>query len=104
MCVVLDCRRPSTQSCPLCGQILVPQDLALPPIKARILHAVQRRPGITAEDLRALVWADDPNGGPENRKAIHVHVHQLNKRLASFGFVVRAPFGAGAGYRIRSVS
>jgi hypothetical protein len=89
--------------CPHCGQVLVPKGLLLPPVKRRILDAVQRRPGITAEDLRTVVWADDPNGGPENRKAIHVHVHQLNKRLAPLGFVVRAPFGAGAGYHIRTV-
>jgi hypothetical protein len=94
-------RRP--KNCPHCGQILVPDDLALPPVKRRILDAVQRRPGIAAEDLRALVWAEDPNGGPENRKVLHVHIYQLNKRLAPLGFVVRAPFGAGAGYRIRGV-
>src|SRR5262249_34346381 len=70
VCVMFDCR-PRTKKCPHCGQILVPDGLALPPVKRRILDAVKRRPGITAEDLRALVWADDPNGGPENRKAIH---------------------------------
>jgi hypothetical protein len=88
--------------CSYCGQPLIPTDLGLPPIKRRILDAVQRCPGIGAEDLRAVVWADDPNGGPESRKVLHVHIHQLNQRLASLGVVVRAPKGAGAGYRIRS--
>jgi hypothetical protein len=87
--------------CPHCGAPLVPSGLRLPPIKRRILEAVQRRPDISAEDLRAIVWADDPNGGPEDRKALHVHVHQLNRLLAPCGIVVRAPFGAGAGYRVR---
>jgi hypothetical protein len=95
-------RRP--ESCPHCGQILVPEGLALSPTQRRILYVVQRHPGIAAEDLRAIVWADDPNGGPENPKVLHVHICQLNKRLAPLGFVVRAPFGAGAGYRIRGVS
>jgi hypothetical protein len=67
--------------CPCCGQRLIPQDLALPPIKRRILDAVQRRPGISAEELRTSVWAADPNGGPENPKVIHVHIWQLNKAL-----------------------
>jgi hypothetical protein len=92
------------KTCAACGQAIVPDRLRLPPIKQRILDAVQRRPGIGAEELRALVWADDPDGGPEDRKVIHVHVHQLNKLLAPLGIVVRAPFGAGAGYRIQKVT
>jgi hypothetical protein len=80
---------------------MVPAELPLPPIKRRILEAVRRHPGISAEDLRALVWADDPNGGPENRKVLHVHVYQLNRLLIPLGIVVRAPNGAGAGYQIR---
>lgn len=91
------------KTCPCCGQPAVPETLPLPPVKRRILEAVRRRPGISAEDLRTAVWADDPGGGPEDRKVLHVHVHQLNKLLAPFGVAVRAPKGAGAGYRIRSV-
>jgi hypothetical protein len=62
---------------------------------------VRRRPGVSADTLREIVWADDPNGGPEDRKVLHVHIHQLNRLLAPCGIVVRAPFGVGAGYRIR---
>jgi hypothetical protein len=90
--------------CPACGQVVIPDGLRLPPTKRRIFEAVQRRPGISADELRAAVWADDPNGGPEDRKVIHVHVHQLNRLLAPLGIRVRAPFGAGAGYRIQDVS
>jgi DNA-binding response OmpR family regulator len=71
----------------------------LPPIKQRIFEAVRRRPGISAEELRGVVWADDPNGGPEDRKVLHVHVSQLNHRLAAYGIMVRSQ---GGGYRIRS--
>jgi DNA-binding response OmpR family regulator len=71
--------------------------LTLPRTKRAILNIVQRRPGISAEELRNLVWADDPAGGPEDRKTIHVHVSQLNKRLAVFGIAVR---GGTGGYRI----
>lgn len=94
----------SVKTCPTCGQVVVPEDLRLPPIKRRILEAVQCRPGIGAEELRAAVWADDPNGGPECRHNLYVHIHQLNRLLAPFGVVVRAPKGAGAGYRIQGAS
>jgi hypothetical protein len=90
-----------TAICPCCGQPILPEGLRLPPIKARILDAVQRHPGISAERLRGIVWQADPNGGPEDRKVLHVHVSQLNSRLAPFGVMVRAPKGAGAGYRVR---
>jgi hypothetical protein len=77
--------------CESCGQpILAQSELPpLPPIKQRILDCVRRRPGINAEELRCVVWADDPSGGPENRKCLHVHVNQLNHLLASLGIVVR---------------
>jgi hypothetical protein len=43
------------------------------------------------------VWADDPNGGPEDRKCLHVHVSQLNHLLAPLGIMVRSQ---GGGYQI----
>jgi hypothetical protein len=86
--------------CPHCQQPVLPTDLPhLPPIKRRILDAVRRRPQ-TAEELRAIVWADDPDGGPEDRKVLHVHIWQLNRLLAPYGIVVRASKGAGALYRV----
>jgi hypothetical protein len=93
------------KTCPTCGQPIVPGGLHLPPIKRRILETVQRRPGVSAAELREIIWADDLDGGPSNFKTIHVHIHQLNRLLAPYGVIVRAPFGAGAGYRIlRGVS
>jgi hypothetical protein len=79
-----------------------PQLPQLPKTKERILVAVRRRPGITAEDLRAIVW-DGPDGGPEDRKVLHVHVHQLNRLIAPLGIVVRAQKGGVGGYRIRAL-
>jgi hypothetical protein len=87
--------------CSSCGQPIPPKGLRLSPTKARILEAVQRHPDISAEELRGLVWADDPNGGPECRHTIFVHVAQLNDVLRPHGICVRSE---GGGYRIRSVS
>jgi len=81
--------------CEACGQpVLVRSELPpLPPIKQRILETVKRRPGISTEELRCIVWAD--------RKCLHVHVSQLNHLLAPLGIMVRSQ---GGGYCIRSVS
>jgi hypothetical protein len=73
----------------------------LPPVKQRILDAVRQQPGIGAEDLRAIVWADDPAGGPEDRKVLHVHIHQLNQKIAALGIAVRG--SRSNGYRLQPV-
>jgi DNA-binding transcriptional regulator YdaS (Cro superfamily) len=87
-----------TKTDPAYSQPLLPTELHLPPIKQRIYDAVRRRPDISAEQLRCIVWADDPNGGPEDRKCLHVHVAQLNVLLRPLGVMVRS---AGGGYRVR---
>jgi hypothetical protein len=86
--------------CSTCGQPIVPAELPLPPLKRRLFDAVRRRPGIDAESLRVQVWANDPTGGPENPKVLHVHVHQLNQLLAARGLEVRGSHSAG--YRVRT--
>lgn len=88
-----------TRCCPTCGAPTISAELVLPPIKKRVLDAVRRRPGITAEQLRGIVWAHDPAGGPENFKTIHVHIWQLNQRLAPLGVAVR---GGSNGYHLIS--
>jgi len=45
-----------------------------------------------------LTWASDPNGGPEDRKCLHVHVHQLNEKLAPHGLRIRG--SKSFGYRV----
>ena len=85
--------------CPTCGQPVVSIGLMLPPIKARIFELVRQRPGIDAETLRTLVWENDPAGGPEDRKVLHVHVHQLNDLLRVHRIQVRG--SRSSGYRVR---
>jgi hypothetical protein len=73
----------------------MPQEtgLRLPPIKKRIYEAVRRRPGITVQELRDWVWADDVT----DTKCLHVHVAQLNTLLAPHGIKIRSQ---GGGYQI----
>jgi hypothetical protein len=85
--------------CPTCGQPIVPPIRDLSPIKARILEAVKRCPGISAEQLRLIVW-NDPSGDPECRHTIFVQISQLNRALALHGLTMRSE---GGGYRIRGV-
>ena len=89
--------------CDACGQPMLMLRSELPsllPIKQRILEIVRRRPGITAQELRDWVWADDTDGGPlTDTKCLHVHVAQLNALLRPFGIAVRSQ---GGGYQIRS--
>jgi hypothetical protein len=87
--------------CPTCNQPIPPVKLRLPPTKMRILEIVRSHPDITAAELRDLVWAHDPAGGPECRHTIFVHVAQLNDLLRPHGICVRSE---GGGYRIRSMS
>jgi hypothetical protein len=84
--------------CPTCGQPRVPEGLASTPTQNRLLQAVRHHPGISSEELRGVVWAHDPNGGPENRKTLHVHVNLLNHRLRAHGLAVRG--SCSSGYRI----
>jgi hypothetical protein len=85
-----------TSFCPACGQPLP----LLTPIQRRILEAVRRRPGVDSETLRAIIW-DGPNGGPECRKTIHVHISKMNRRLAAHRLRVRGSLSDG--YRIEAV-
>jgi hypothetical protein len=66
-------------TCPSCGAI-VPPKIALSRTGRRIFDAVKAHPGILAENLRDIVWADDPSGGPESRHAIYAHVFILQWR------------------------
>ena len=87
--------------CPTCGQPVISPNIPLPPIKFRIFDLVRRHPGINAETLRSLLWASDPSGGPEDRKVLHVHINQLNHRLAFHGICVRG--SRSFGYRVQKI-
>ena len=90
------------KTCPACNQPIIPDDIPLSPIKARILRTVRARPGISGEALRTVVWANDPDGGPENRKCLHVHIWQLNRVLAPRGIAVRG--SPWTGYRVQPLA
>jgi len=51
---------------------------------------------------RVLIWAEDPAGGPENTKVLHVHIHQLNQLLAERGIAVRGSHSGGYHVRVQT--
>jgi len=80
-------------SCSQCDQPIAPTGLRLPLIEERIYEAVRRRPGITAQELRARVG----DTASASTKGLHIHVAQLNSMLAPFRVMVRSQ---GGGYQI----
>jgi hypothetical protein len=63
--------------------------LTLPPIERRIFEAVQHHPGISAEELRRQVQADNS----EDRKHLHLCIARLNTLLRPHGITVRSEGG-----------
>jgi hypothetical protein len=72
------------------------------PVRQRIVDLVAGRPdGITRRELIDLVYASDPNGGPNNENVISVLIRRANEQLAEQGyFIAPAWRGRGARYRL----
>ena len=91
--------------CRCCGlPVVVPEvyrSIKLPRVKQRIFDIIAKRPGIPVDLLRDYVWVDDPDGGPESKSTIYVHIVQMNKILAEQGVrVVSREFG----YYLQSIA
>lgn len=49
-----------------------------------------------------FIWADDPNGGPEDaRNVVSVMVRNTNDKLATTGYQIENVWGIG--YRLRTI-
>jgi len=57
--------------------------------------------GATSNQLMNLIYADDPDGGPENPNVISVMVSQINKKLKPLGYAIRGSGGPGSTYAVR---
>jgi hypothetical protein len=75
------------------------------PVRQRIVDLIADRPdGITRGEIIAAVYADDPNGGPDNPNVISVLIKHANAELATQGFhITPAWLGRGARYRLVKV-
>lgn len=92
--------------CPCCGSMtpITPEVIRarLPGVKRRIYDIVRKRhpSGISAKILTELVYADDPEGGPESTNCVHVHVGHINKIISDYGWQIKARRGASDGYKL----
>ena len=93
-------RRP--QLCPTCRRPYPPRLVVHGPVRQRIVNLVASRPdGITRGELLDLVYADEPNGGPDNPNTISVLIKHANEELAAQGWhIAPAWLGRGARYRL----
>jgi hypothetical protein len=89
------------ETCPTCNQVIVPTGIQLPRVKREIFEAIRRRPNVSAEALRQIIWGADPNGGPSSRTIVHTHVAQMNQLLRPHGLTVRSEAGF---YRIKMIT
>lgn len=86
--------------CPHCGQTLppvgVPKGLHLSRFAMVIFQSVQKsgENGISSDRLFDRLYSGDPDGGPlSGKKSMWVQVKNLNRKLAPYGLVIRAPNG-----------
>lgn len=90
--------------CPCCGQPVadVPPEAVMPsPLRRRLVDLVRRRPGITVEALADALYADDPDGGPENGTlAVRSVIRHANATLRQHGWRIARSRVWGAGYRL----
>src|SRR4051812_23826435 len=96
--------------CECCGYSAEKKDpaqvarmLRLSPKERALYDALARRFGrwTSWQDLASVVYADDPNGGPDDAEnSINVAIHYLKKKIAARGLVIDATFGSGGGRRM----
>ena len=102
---------PRSGVCQCCGQSLprdflfVGSDIGLPVRgkQAQILDAVMKAGthGIDPDRLFDLLYADDPNGGPDvGNRIVSIHINALNKRLVKVGKRIKGQRGRDCYYRL----
>lgn len=93
-------RRPHV--CSACGRPFLPRLVARGPVRQRIVDAIANRPdGITRGELLDRVYADDPDGGPDNPNTVAVLIKHANVDLAPQGYRIEPTWrGRGARYRL----
>lgn len=65
----------------------------IPRVQAKVFDALwkarSRFVGISQDEMRSIIYSDDPSGGPASRTVVSVHVMNLRKTLQPFGLTVR---------------
>jgi hypothetical protein len=67
--------------------------ISLPPLRAKeraLLCALLRQPVVPKTRIIDALWADSPDGGPENpNSSLKVYLHGLRQKLLPLGITIR---------------
>jgi hypothetical protein len=88
--------RINSSVCRYCGQPLLPGLRVTGRERRRLVEILARRPhGMPRGELADWLYADDPNGGPENMLAVCQLVHQarLQHPEHSYTIIIRSRTG-----------
>jgi len=88
-------------ACPHCGQPLAPAFKVTGRERKKLVEILTRHPhGLTRRELADRLYADDPDGGPEDTFAVCQLVHQARLQLLPQGYTIVSNRGPGAHYRL----
>jgi hypothetical protein len=91
-------------TCPTCGALVPKDDIALSLVgkQRRIFETIRRAgtAGIGADDIRRVVYVDDPDGGPSSPSVIAVTIRVINVKIQRFGLIIRGGRGRNGVYRL----
>jgi hypothetical protein len=92
--------------CSCCHRPFPPRLFVTGSRRRHLVDAVLAHPdGITSDRIADLIYADDPNGGPEHaRRSIWVMINFANKQLAAQGYTIKSTGGPGATYRLLKIA
>lgn len=74
-----DARRASSWQMPL--------QWGLSPSKGKLMAALVERPIVSKDDLHAVLYRDDPDGGPDD-KIICVFIRKIRRKIGPFGWSI----------------
>jgi hypothetical protein len=88
--------------CECCGHVVPPERLHVGgPIQTRIYELIAHRREIGTSEIIGIVYADDPNGGPNSAaKCVHVHINSINNIIRRHGMAIKSTMGRGAVYKL----
>lgn len=77
--------------CPCCGQSLPgPFPSVTGDKRKRLVELIARKPGLHRNELTAMLYADDIDGGPQSTNIVSVILSQAKAQLKADGYKVRS--------------
>lgn len=91
---------PKVEVCECCKRPLAPRIAVGGKVKQRVFDFIANNAGVTTRQVMDAVYADDPDGGPDDLKNIAVQVCFINKVIAKQGLKIKSTRGPGATYSL----